>query len=116
MLSQIDTIVMLMLENRSFDTMLGWLYSDRRSPINLIPSDSLPAHFDGIDRDRDVNWDGGRDGKWPYRPTHGSKALGPERWRVPRQDPPESMTDVQKQMHQELGYLLPDGRGRTPDQ
>jgi phospholipase C len=28
-LSQIDTIVMLMLENRSLDNVLGWLYQDK---------------------------------------------------------------------------------------
>lgn len=108
MLSQIDSIVMLMLENRSFDTMLGWLHSDRRSPINLIPSDSLPAHFDGIDRDRDVNWDGGRDGQWPYRPMYGSASLGLQRWRVPRQDPHEGMSDVQKQMYGDAFGIIAD--------
>ncbi|MGE5560145.1 MAG: alkaline phosphatase family protein [Chloroflexota bacterium] len=45
-LAQVDHIVVLMLENRSFDNMLGWLYD----PGNAPPFDRVPRKqpFDGV--------------------------------------------------------------------
>jgi phospholipase C len=43
-LSKIEHIVVLMLENRSFDNLLGWLYG----PANDPPFNILPADFDGL--------------------------------------------------------------------
>jgi phospholipase C len=45
-LNRIDHIVVLMMENRSFDNMLGWLYD----PLNLPPFDQVPRDqkFDGV--------------------------------------------------------------------
>lgn len=37
---QIETIVMLKLENRSLDTMLGWLYEDSK-PAYVYPQHSF---------------------------------------------------------------------------
>ena len=43
-LSKIEHIVVLMLENRSFDSMLGWLYD----PVNDSPYNVVPADFEGL--------------------------------------------------------------------
>ena len=44
-LGRIEHIVVLMLENRSFDNLLGWLYD----PANLAPFNQiLPANFEGL--------------------------------------------------------------------
>lgn len=43
-LSKIEHIVVLMLENRSFDNLLGWLYD----PTNNPPFDVVPPDFDGL--------------------------------------------------------------------
>jgi phospholipase C len=43
-LSKIEHIVVLMLENRSFDNLLGWLYD----PANDAPFNVVPADFDGL--------------------------------------------------------------------
>ena len=43
---QIQTVVMMMFENRSLDTLLGWLYQDG-APALVYPPDSWP-HFEGI--------------------------------------------------------------------
>jgi len=44
-LGQIQHIVVLMLENRSFDNMLGWLYDPANpAPFNRVP----PANFEGL--------------------------------------------------------------------
>lgn len=47
-LAKIQHIIVMMLENRSFDNMLGWLYADEGNvpPINL-PAQA-PASFDGL--------------------------------------------------------------------
>ena len=43
-LSRIEHVVVLMLENRSFDNLLGWLYD----PANDAPFNVLPLDFDGL--------------------------------------------------------------------
>ena len=43
-LSKIEHIVVLMLENRSFDNLLGWLYD----PANDTPFNVVPPDFDGL--------------------------------------------------------------------
>ncbi len=47
-LAKIQHLVVVMLENRSFDSMLGWLYADQANvpPLNL-PSQGNPS-FDGL--------------------------------------------------------------------
>ena len=45
-LDKIDHIVVLMLENRSFDNMLGWLYDpDNRPPFDKVPRSQT---FEGL--------------------------------------------------------------------
>jgi phospholipase C len=46
-LEQIEHVVVLMLENRSLDNMLGWLYADGEGPAHVLPPDSSPT-FDGL--------------------------------------------------------------------
>jgi phospholipase C len=43
-LKKIQHIVVLMLENRSFDNLLGWLYH----PLNKPPFDVVPVDFEGL--------------------------------------------------------------------
>lgn len=43
-LGKIEHIVVLMLENRSFDNLLGWLYD----PANEAPYNKVPEDFDGL--------------------------------------------------------------------
>lgn len=104
-LPQIKTIVMLMLENRSLDMMLGWLHRDGAA-INLIPAESQPPHFDGIPLDAvnyRVEWPG--EPITPWMPTEGFAALEDQRWRAPRWDPNEGMRNVRLQMYgDETGF------------
>jgi phospholipase C len=44
---EIKHIVVLMLENRSFDNVLGWLYAPDNRPQRNIPRENLP-NFDGL--------------------------------------------------------------------
>ncbi len=81
-------IVYLMLENRSLDNVLGWLYEDG-SPRHVLPPGSSP-HFDGLRADlfgRDANGN-----KHPViRGTGGRHA-------VPRFDPYETYEHVNYQL------------------
>ena len=43
-LSKIEHIVVLMLENRSFDNLFGWLYD----PANDAPYNVVPPDFEGL--------------------------------------------------------------------
>jgi phospholipase C len=46
-LENVKHIVVVMFENRSFDTMLGLLYSGEDRPQSVLPPESSP-HFDGV--------------------------------------------------------------------
>lgn len=49
-MSKIKHIVYLMLENRSTDQVLGWLYDAANSPLVTIPEQSSPS-YDGLNTD-----------------------------------------------------------------
>ncbi|NKI70131.1 phosphoesterase [Collimonas pratensis] len=49
-LPQVEHIVVVMLENRSLDNMLGWLYADGSAPAVVVPSSSA-RQFDGLHAD-----------------------------------------------------------------
>ena len=49
---EIDHVVVLMLENRSLDNLLGWLYSDQNNQPNInipAPRDSESPSYDGLE-------------------------------------------------------------------
>ena len=50
-LPQIDTVVYLMLENRSLDNLLGWLYADDK-PKNMVPPQPGRPFYDGLQEDK----------------------------------------------------------------
>jgi phospholipase C len=47
-LAQIKHVIVVMLENRSFDNMLGWLYPDGAPPPNHFLPETNRAPFDGL--------------------------------------------------------------------
>ena len=81
-------IVYLMLENRSLDNVLGWLY-EHEHPANVLPAGSS-AHFEGLRKDMYCLDD--RGGKhYVVRGTGGRNA-------VPRFDPNETFEHVHNQL------------------
>jgi phospholipase C len=92
---QIETVVMLMLENRSFDNVLGWLHKEGKPALAFPPGS--PLQIDGIP-DTAVNHVGDKS----YRP-----AMGTGSNRSPHFDPGEEMKHVQVQ-------LYADGNGNMP--
>lgn len=89
-LPQVKNIVFLMLENRSLDNVLGWLYEGSR-PQNVFPAGSSPA-YDGLEHGRYTNpsytWTGAVK-QYPVVPVPGG--LGADQDRVPAYDPYEEM-------------------------
>jgi phospholipase C len=95
----IEHVVVLMLENRSFDTMLGWLYPERPEFDGLTGKEANPWHRPG--------------GKvmvlvWTDPGLSRALAGGPD------PDPGERFNDMEEQFFGAAG-MTPDGQGRgTP--
>jgi len=87
---QVKNIVFLMLENRSLDNVLGWLYQDP-DPQHVFPDASSPS-YDGLVAGRFQNpsytWTG-RVEDYPVVPVPGG--LGDDQDRVPAYDPYEEL-------------------------
>ncbi len=78
-MADIKHVVVLMLENRSFDSMLGRLYSGR-------------ADFDGLKGDESNEWNGETFDVWT------SEAMTPEAASLPDPDPNELFADMTEQI------------------
>ncbi len=87
---QIKHVVHLMLENRSFDNLLGWLYDPDDPPVRNIPAQDKPSFF-GL-RERTYGNRFRRRGK-PHFVRKGTGALD-----VPNPDPHESYLFVNRQL------------------
>jgi phospholipase C len=115
-LSKINHIVVLMLENRSFDSMLGWLYEDKS-----------PAEFEGLNRqlwnpldNRDANGVPFIE-KVPIRKNgestwlHGREIKHPEDFTLPNPDPGEGYRDTNHQLfeyYDAVQYYPPEPTNR----
>jgi len=50
-LSQIEHVIVVMFENRSFDTIFGWLYANgTQQPNQYLPASENPKPFEGLNR------------------------------------------------------------------
>jgi len=43
-LPQIEHMVVLMMENRSLDNLLGWIYDEATTPTKFLPTGSTPCY------------------------------------------------------------------------
>ena len=102
----IDHIVVVMLENRSFDCMLGWLYDEEKPPRG--------QYFEGLNDDICNNLEvvdsngvsfieqvyARRNGEPPRKGTYGvrKKAEYPTMWNLPAADPGEGFKDTNAQL------------------
>jgi phospholipase C len=90
----IEHVVVLMLENRSFDCMLGWLYRDRPDFDGLTGNESNPWHRE--------------DGSVEQIPVWNDGTLCAEAASIPDPDPGELFDDIAMQIF----GLHPDGTPR----
>jgi len=90
---QIEHVVVLMLENRSFDSVLGWLYEDDEPALNIPPAAAGDRFHGlaGVDLSRFVN-----------HSTHPNLTAEPTRgaegFTVPTPDPGEEYEHVEVQL------------------
>lgn len=89
-MKNIEHIVYLMLENRSFDSVLGWLYENEK-PANFIPPNNV-EEFKGLQTGQYFNPtpSGGRSYVQKTTPGQGQT--------IPGVDPDKVFEDVQKQI------------------
>lgn len=107
-------VVVLMLENRSFDNLLGWLYSDE------APHDRAPdgQHFEGLTRDLWNPLDNIDPDGMPFKESvpvekngepkkrRGKEVPNPVDFTLPRPDPGEGFKDTNHQLFQEYDVPL----------
>jgi phospholipase C len=89
---KIDHVVVLMMENRSFDNLLGWLY-EKDQPLHFLPTDTPDEKFNGLT---------GKGYSNPLKlndPSIVIKATkGKGNFRVPNPDPHESFMHMNQQL------------------
>jgi phospholipase C len=100
MIPNIKNIVYLMLENRSLDNVLGWLY-ERESPANFIPSNSTPI-YDGLQTGDYSNPDGNGN-QIPVTKIDPSQGQT-----IPAVDPHEEFAHVQIQISNKMSGFFSD--------
>lgn len=101
-LDRIEHIVVLMLENRSFDNLLGWLYDPaNQPPFNRTP----PANFEGVYGKNLSN------STTNGRRTPVGKGSDPT---SPFPDPGEAFEDVYEQVHGKKLPAIADGAKSVP--
>lgn len=101
-MTQIKTVVYLMLENRSLDNVLGWLY-EKSMPARFYPEKFVgPRKFQGIPAGAS-NMVGGQKFE-PSRGTSGGQSL-----RIPHSDPHEAFPNVKKQLYADGNGTMPSG-------
>lgn len=108
---QIKHTVVLMLENRSFDNILGWLYDDD-APEHYIPA-TTTQEFNGLTEGAHTNSNPGVHNGAPIAARKGTtdwpangKAVAASY--VPDPDPGEEFARCQKQISGEMGGFLGD--------
>jgi phospholipase C len=100
-MEQIETVVVLMLENRSLDNVLGWLYAEG-APRLVFPPGS-PERYDGIPAGAENAYE--TTAFSPKRGTAGYRT----RCRVPAYDPNEPIAHVAQQLYADGFEKMPPG-------
>ena len=101
-LNNIEHIVVVMMENRSFDNLLGWLYDDQANPAPFNFPDQSPTTFAGLKPDTYFNELNGNRVYASHPPTAWPPANNPNV--VPTPDPHEEFQFVTLQL---FGTLNP---------
>src|SRR5438477_12425159 len=96
LLASIQHVVVLMLENRSFDHMLGFLYADRN---NVSPSG---AAFDGL-----TGHEANLDGHGTLVPVFKISSSTPNAYFMPGADPGEGYTATNSQLFNSINPPTP---------
>ncbi len=109
-LPQIKHMVVLMMENRSLDNLLGWIYDDANPPAHVLPSGSAPA-YNGLATGTFSNSANDVNGGQPVNATRGTTSWTVNgqtlsEFNVPNPDPGEAFADVAEQVSGGMGGFL----------
>jgi phospholipase C len=110
-LPQIEHVVVLMMENRSLDNLLGWIYPSGAAPAHVLPAGSSPD-YDGLNPSLS-NSDPSVNGGQPVHVSNGTTdwdegAVPVSQWFVPKPDPGEEFDHVTTQVSNDMGGFLTD--------
>ena len=105
-MDKIDHVVLLMLENRSLDSLLGWIYEDDEPALVIQPPEPGERRFDGLQGLDPTAFQNEAMGVKPSPPIRGASGLN-----VPFVDPGESFEHVNVQL---FGERWPES-GATPN-
>ncbi|PCK06158.1 MAG: hypothetical protein COA42_17525, partial [Alteromonadaceae bacterium] len=89
---EIEHVVLLMLENRSFDDLLGWLYEEESPELNIPPLKNGERAYEGL-QGLDLAAFTNTAGKLSQAPVHGVSGLT-----IPSIAPGEHFNQVQQQL------------------
>lgn len=101
-MTDIQHIVYLMLENRSLDSVLGWLYDDKNLPQHFIPESSSSTPYNGLKPDTYSNKSG------RGTTVYASKVMPSDGQHIPDVDPQEDYAHVQQQIAANMSGFLTD--------
>jgi phospholipase C len=109
-LSQIEHIIVVMLENRSFDNMCGWLYRDAPPPANFLPVTTSSRPYQGLRNDLfnpvdESYFTSGSGQTWNIFPRANATDM-------PNPDPEEGFCDVNSQL---FGTESPNENPKWPN-
>ena len=108
-MSNIKHVVYYMLENRSFDNIMGWLYDSQNPPKHIIASpDKKNIAFMGLEENKYFNQFAGDD-------TRHFVQKGTESMAVPSPDPNEGYADVNFCLFEQRETPTPDANGKLPE-
>ncbi len=92
-MDNIEHVVVVMFENRSFDNLLGWLYAkEGNKPPHILPPDSSPPYYEGLVEGKFCNTLAGKT-LYASQPTTGWAPKN-NPFLVPDPDPGERFTDM----------------------
>jgi phospholipase C len=95
-MQDIEHVVVVMMENRSFDSLLGWLYEETGNRPKFNIPDQSPPTFDGLVKNTFSNKFGGKQVFASHPPTAWPPANNPQA--VPTPDPHEEFEFVTQQL------------------
>ena len=103
---QIEHVVVLMMENRSLDNLLGWIYQPGSEPAQVLPQGSSPS-YNGLNTslfNSDINFNN----REPVKVSKGTTDWNESdktisEWCVPNPDPGEEFAHVNIQISKLLG-------------
>ena len=110
-MQKVEHVVVLMLENRSFDNVLAWLYSQENPPAHFIP-ETTTTPYEGLSDTTLAQYANELPGYYSQAPIKGVPSVADWGYlNSPQYNPYESFPYVMKQIFSENAGNRPDMKG-----